>query len=766
MVHAGDFDKDGKLDLVAVNGSDQTLILLQNPSDRAGWSPITLGVGTGSYFVRTGDFDGDQLDDLLVADPATTAYFVRNLGEGKFGSPSALPKTKASRWVTVGDWNNDGSLDVASANHDLSTLTVLTGDGKGNFTVTQNPLNDDTHAIEALDYDADGKPDLALGVGTFGLVLLHGLGDGNFGQPRELGIRCVRYMATGDLNKDGRGDLAVTCDTMREMATVVSQANGSYKTTRKAQLPEGNETPGIGDLNGDGDEDVAVSEARSQSLAVYLGKGDGAFLPAPRLFGPLGKSPSFFITRDLDGDARKDAVSADTGSSSLSLFWGQEGDRFLEAGEVAANFGPARAFALADLDGNGLLDLFLPNPPGGEVRVALNPGEVWEKRKTASIRANSSPRGLAAVDLDGDGTPDLAAATQTSSVVVSLLGADGSAHGEIQLEAGLIPADIQAGMLDGGDTLDLAVPCTGSNHVAVFLGRGEGKFGEALIVPTVEAPQEMALGDLDGDRSTDLVVVSSNAVALHYGKGDESFSEKEVVSESTVNFFAGAAAADIDGDGTVDLVILSKAGVSILAGKGARQFENAVSLEAGIEDARSLLLHDLDGDGWLDITLSSRNSHALSILYNHGAGSFSPARTLGVGPVDLGHRLADMDQDGAVDLVAFSSTSATVFFGLTPARRFRRGDADGNGKLAITDAIFVLNWLFRGASPPSCEDAADADDNGAVNLTDPIRTLRRLFQGDGPLPPPGSDSCGEDPTVDELPKCVGACQAEQGAAPP
>jgi hypothetical protein len=76
---------------------------------------------------------------------------------------------------------------------------------------------------------------------------------------------------------------------------------------------------------------------------------------------------------------------------------------------------------------------------------------------------------------------------------------------------------------------------------------------------------------------------------------------------------------------------------------------------------------------------------------------------------------------------------------------FRRGDADGNGELEITDGINVLGLFFLGALQPRCLEAADADDNGVVEITDAIRVLGFLFLG-GPAPlPPGPRDCGPDP---------------------
>jgi hypothetical protein len=81
---------------------------------------------------------------------------------------------------------------------------------------------------------------------------------------------------------------------------------------------------------------------------------------------------------------------------------------------------------------------------------------------------------------------------------------------------------------------------------------------------------------------------------------------------------------------------------------------------------------------------------------------------------------------------------------------FKRGDCDGNGTEAITDAIFGLNWLFQGGTAPGCQDACDADDNGDPNLTDMVLLLNHLFRSGDPPAPPGPDACGIDPTGDDF----------------
>ncbi|HVR74934.1 MAG TPA: PEP/pyruvate-binding domain-containing protein [Planctomycetota bacterium] len=84
---------------------------------------------------------------------------------------------------------------------------------------------------------------------------------------------------------------------------------------------------------------------------------------------------------------------------------------------------------------------------------------------------------------------------------------------------------------------------------------------------------------------------------------------------------------------------------------------------------------------------------------------------------------------------------------------FRRGDANGDGRVDLSDAVFVLRWLFSGGEAPGCPDAADADDSGKIEITDPIAILQHLFSGVSP-PAMRLPGCGLDENQDALEECT------------
>ena len=84
---------------------------------------------------------------------------------------------------------------------------------------------------------------------------------------------------------------------------------------------------------------------------------------------------------------------------------------------------------------------------------------------------------------------------------------------------------------------------------------------------------------------------------------------------------------------------------------------------------------------------------------------------------------------------------------------FLRGDVDGNGTLAISDAISILLYLFQGSETPMCLDSADANDDGVINITDAKYLLAYMFLGSTLAPPEPFESCGIDPTPQDSLGC-------------
>lgn len=113
-----------------------------------------------------------------------------------------------------------------------------------------------------------------------------------------------------------------------------------------------------------------------------------------------------------------------------------------------------------------------------------------------------------------------------------------------------------------------------------------------------------------------------------------------------------------------------------------------------------------------------------------------------------------MNRNPLLPALSLVAASFLVLASTAPALRaeassFRRGDANADSQLDISDAVYTLRFLFSGGGAPACDDAADANDDGAVDLSDAAFTLNHLFSGGPELPAPGR-RCGADPSADGL----------------
>jgi len=265
-VAVGDFNGDGKLDLAVGNERSDTVSILLG--DGTGNFTLVSSPATGDYpvSVAVGDFNGDGKLDLAVANlNNSNLSILLGDGMGDFTLASSPATGTLPGSVAIGDFNGDGELDLAVGDLLTNTVSVLLGDGTGNFILASSPGTGDTPASVAVgDFNGDGKLDLA--VANFNdfhnhtVSILVGDGTGNFTLASTPGAGpypcCV---AVGDFNGDNKLDLAVTNSAYINTVSVLL-GDGTGNFTLSSSLPTGIDpfSVVVGDFNGDGRLDLAV----------------------------------------------------------------------------------------------------------------------------------------------------------------------------------------------------------------------------------------------------------------------------------------------------------------------------------------------------------------------------------------------------------------------------------------------------------------------------------------------------------------------------
>jgi hypothetical protein len=280
-VVVGDFNEDGIPDLAVANYGDGTVtILLGNGNGtftQAANSPLTVGSGPSS--IAAADFNGDGIPDLAVANVSgNTISILLGNGDGTFTQAANSPLTVGNGplSVAVGDFNGNGIPDLAVANAIDSTVMILMGNGDGTFAQATNspvPVGAEPSSIVVADFNGDGVPDLAVAnYGSNTLTILLGNGGGTFTQaansPVTVGSGSIS-VAAGDFNGDGVPDLAVVNYGQNTLTILLGQGNGTFAATTTNPATGGAPSfVAVGDFNGDGVPDLAVASEISNTVTV------------------------------------------------------------------------------------------------------------------------------------------------------------------------------------------------------------------------------------------------------------------------------------------------------------------------------------------------------------------------------------------------------------------------------------------------------------------------------------------------------------------
>jgi hypothetical protein len=319
-VAVGDFNGDGILDMAVANLGDNTVTVLLGKGDGSFTVKSTPEVGNSPFSIVTGDFNGDGIPDLATANQAdNTVTVLLGKGDGTFLTQAAFDVGRTPKSIAVGDFNSDGILDLATANLDDSTVTILLGKGDGTFTTKSTPSGGfEPSSVAVGDFNGDGIPDLALAdSGASSVTVLLGNGDGTFTLKSAPDVDNSPFaVAVGDFNGDGIPDLATANPGYINSVTVLL-GNGDGTFTVKSTPAVGN-TPlsiAVGDFNGDGIPDLATANFSDNTVTVLLGKGDGTF--TIQLSPSVGNEPASVAIGDFNGDGIPDIAVVNSSDNSV-----------------------------------------------------------------------------------------------------------------------------------------------------------------------------------------------------------------------------------------------------------------------------------------------------------------------------------------------------------------------------------------------------------------------------------------------------------------
>jgi uncharacterized membrane protein len=405
------------------------------------------------------------------------------------------------------------------------------------------------------------------------------------------------------------------------------------------------------------------------------------------------------------GEADGSPVGGAQGNETVSYSPASEKVGFRKAVPYKTSGYNPYSVAIADLNGDGNLDLVVANEeqsksdPQGSISVMLGKGNGKFHAAVNYSSGGESAYSISVADVNGDGKLDLVVANgcfgsdcSTGSVGVLLGNGDGTFKKAVTYRSGaasVFGAHVAVGDLNGDGKLDLAVANTGAGCgngcpqglIGVLLGNGDGTFKKAKTYPTggFDAIGWVAIADVNGDKKPDLVVANYCATECSYppvegsvgvllGKGNGTF-------EAVKTYLSGGdgavsvAVADLNKDGKADILVANcgpeacgpgspGGNVGVLIGNGNGTFKSVVNYPAA-NSPFNVVAADMNDDGRLDIVVSNwgtpnaaSNDGAVTVLLGKGNGTFRPAQTFSSGGAEAPSvAVADVNKDGRPDIV-------------------------------------------------------------------------------------------------------------------
>lgn len=751
-VIADDFNDDGILDLAITTSSNGVQINFGNGTGGVGngtfGSGATYAIGTPARGLVSLDADEDGIRDLAVANGGTSVSILLGkgsggVGNGTFGVAADYTTGTTPTRLVAADFNEDGVMDLAVTCSGTTKVSVFIGNGTAgvgdgtfaaavNYATGTSPLG-----LCTGDFNEDGILDLAVahnssatGIGTFRGLGAGGVGNGTFAPMVSVPVGAtLRDVAVIDLDGDGIADLAATNQTSDRVYALFglgsgNVGNGTFNGTGFEYGGDGPSQMIVADFQENDAPDVVTGCAASGSVTVLegycptdLGTTITVIAPNGGQFLQAGANTTISWTKGAGVLAVDIELSRDGGVNWEPIATDVPGTSYVWT--VTAPATAAARIRVRDSQLQNRLDI--SNTNFGIFTSAtlsvLSPdgGETIPTISTRSIQWAGNSGGSVRIDLTWNGGTtrvNLISAT-TNDGQYSWPVENGFYGSGFRILISLVSDSTVA---DSSDATFSICPR--------YVGIAALAAGASTVALTSADFNEDGIDDLAGATGGDDVLISLGGGAA--GVGDGSFATHNL-------FVAGpgvsaVAVGDLNRDGRLDLVAATDNGAAVLLGNGTGDvgdgtFGAPTTFSTG-GNCSDVELADLNEDGILDIVAANGDSANIAVLLGQGTngvgtGGFAARVTYSAqnGPGFLA--LNDFNHDGILDVAVSCSVDNRIVIRL------------GQGAGGVGNGTFGPSTSLTTNQEPTDLLTGDFNEGGTVDLVVRCFVTIQTFEGDG-----------------------------------